>query len=100
MLTKILELDINAAVRSRIAMRFRTTPLDEEEVESFVQYRLKAAGAELGTFDKEAYTTLHIDSKGNRRAIMNIAGNAMDLACERAERIVADDIVREVASMS
>ncbi|MBK8802025.1 MAG: ATP-binding protein [Fibrobacteres bacterium] len=35
-LTKILELDINAAVRSRIAMRFRTTPLDEEEVESFV----------------------------------------------------------------
>lgn len=99
-LTKILDLDINAAVRSRIAMRFRATPLDEEEVESFVQYRLKAAGAEPGLFEKEAYTSLHIDSKGNRRAIMNIAGNAMDLACERAERIVADDIVREVASMN
>ena len=81
-------------------MRFRATPLDEEEVESFVQYRLKAAGAEPGLFEKEAYTTIHIDSKGNRRAIMNIAGNAMDLACERAERIVADDIVREVADMS
>lgn len=98
-INKILDLDINAAVRSRIAMRFRTIPLDEQEVENFVQYRLKVAGAEMALFEKEAYTSLHIDSKGNRRAIMNIAGNAMDLACERAERIVADDIVREVANM-
>jgi type II secretory pathway predicted ATPase ExeA len=96
-LSKILDLDINAAVKSRIAMRFRTTQLEEEEVESFVKFRLKAAGAQEALFEKDAYATLHIDSKGNRRAIMNIAGNAMDLAMERAERIVADDIVREVA---
>ena len=98
-LNKILELDINAAVKSRIAMRFRTMPLEEEEVESFVKFRLKAAHAPETLFEKDAYTSLHIDSKGNRRAIMNTAGNAMDLAMERVERIVADDIVREVALM-
>ena len=97
-LTRILELDINAAIRTRIAMRFAMANLAESDVEDFVKFRLKVAAADPGLFLRETFQTLQIDAKGNRRLIMNLAGNAMSLAMERGEKVVSDEIIREVAN--
>jgi type II secretory pathway predicted ATPase ExeA len=99
MLTRILDLDINSAIRTRIAMRFVMATLSESEVDDFVRFRLKVAKADPGLFLADAMQTLHVDSKGNRRLIMNLAGNAMSLAVERSETVVSDELVREVGNM-
>jgi type II secretory pathway predicted ATPase ExeA len=99
-LTRILELDINAAIRSRIAMRFSMAALAEPEVEEFVKFRLKVAAADQALFLRDTFQTLQIDAKGNRRLIMNLAGNAMSLAMERGEKVVSDEIIREAANQA
>lgn len=82
-LEKTLALDIHAAIRTRIAARLSLKPLQEEEVADFIRYRLKAAKANPELFTKEAMKLIELDSKGNRRVIMNLAGNCMDLAVIR-----------------
>jgi type II secretory pathway predicted ATPase ExeA len=97
-LNRMLELDINAAIKTRIAMRFTMQNLAEDDVEDFVKFRLKVATADPKLFLTDTFQTLQIDAKGNRRIIMNLAGNAMSLAMERGEKVISDEIVREVAN--
>lgn len=39
-------------------------------------------------------------SKGNRRVIMNLAGNCTDLAVIRQEKLVTDELAREVCDQA
>ncbi len=74
-LEKILALDIHSAIRTRLAARHSLKPLKDEEVEAFIGFRLKTVKAEVSLFTKDAMTLIGLDSKGNHRMIMNLAGN-------------------------
>ncbi len=99
-LEKSLALDIHAAIKTRIAARLSLKPLQGEEVEAFIRFRLKAAKANPDLFTKEAIKLIELDSKGNRRVIMNLAGNCMDLAVLRQEKLVTDELAREVCDQA
>jgi type II secretory pathway predicted ATPase ExeA len=95
-LEKTLALDIHAAIKTRIAARLAMSPLQEDEVADFIRHRLKAAKASPDLFTKEAIKLIELDSKGNRRVIMNLAGNCMDMAVLRQEKIITHELAREV----
>lgn len=99
-LEKTLALDIHAAIKTRIAARLSLRPLQGEEVEAFIRFRLKAAKASPDLFTKDAIKLIELDSKGNRRVIMNLAGNCMDLAVIRQEKLVTDELAREVCDQA
>lgn len=99
-LEKTLALDIHAAIKTRIAARLYLKPLQEEEVEAFIRFRLKAAKASPDLFTREAMKLIELDSKGNRRIIMNLCGNCMDLAVIRREKLITDELAREVCDQA
>lgn len=99
-LEKTLALDIHAAIRTRIAARLSLRPLQDEEVDAFIRFRLKAAKASPDLFTKEAIKLIELDSKGNRRVIMNLAGNCMDLAVIRQEKMITGELAREVCDQA
>jgi len=99
-LEKTLALDIHAAIKTRIAARLAMRPLQDDEVADFIRYRLKAAKANPELFTKEAIKLIELDAKGNRRVIMNLAGNCMDLAVIRQEKVITDELVREVCDQA
>lgn len=99
-LEKTLALDIHAAIRTRIAARFSLRPLQGDEVEAFIRFRLKAVKASPDLFTKDAIKLIELDSKGNRRVIMNLAGNCMDLAVLRQEKLITDELAREVCDQA
>jgi type II secretory pathway predicted ATPase ExeA len=99
-LEKTLALDIHAAIKTRVAARLAMRPLQDDEVADFIRYRLKAVKANPEMFTKEAIKLIELDSKGNRRVIMNLAGNCMDLAVIRQEKVITDELVREVCDQA
>jgi len=96
-LEKMLALDIYASVRTRLAIRFRMNPLDEEGIKEFIAFRLALVKAPKDLFQPEAVSMIALDSKGNRRMIMNLAGNCLNLAMVRCEKIITDGLAREAA---
>lgn len=99
-LEKTLALDIHSAIRTRVAARLSLRPLQDGEVDAFVRFRLKAAKANPELFTKEAIKLIELDSKGNRRVIMNLCGNCLDLAVIRQEKLITDELAREVCDQA
>ncbi len=95
---KRLALDSFASVKSRLACRFRTRPLDEAGTKEFIAHRLSTVKAPKDIFHEDALRLISIDGKGNRRAIMNLAGNCLQLAAARSENVVTADIAYEVCN--
>ncbi len=98
MLEKRLGLDSHASVRSRLAHRFRTRGLDDNGTREFIAHRLALSKAPKDLFHEDALRLIGIDGKGNRRQIMNLAGNCLQLAAARNENIVTTDIAYEVCN--
>jgi type II secretory pathway predicted ATPase ExeA len=99
MLEKMLNLDIHSAIRTRIAARLRIKPLENTEVDDFIRYRLNLVKASTDLFTKEAMRIIELDTKGNRRLIMNHCGSCMDHAVLRNEKIITDELASEVGDM-
>jgi len=95
-LEKVLALDSYASVRTRLAARFRMQALDEASVRAFIAHRLALVKAPKDLFHDDAVGLIAIDSKGNRRMAMNLAGNCLNLAVVRNEKIIAYDLAKEV----
>lgn len=97
-LEKRLALDSYSSVRSRLANRFRARALDESESREFIAKRLAMVKAPRDLFHEDALRILCMDGKGNRRIIMNLAGNCLQLAVARDEKMVTADIAYEVCN--
>jgi type II secretory pathway predicted ATPase ExeA len=95
-LAKMLALDSFAAVRTRLAARFVLQPLDDAGVRSFLAHRLALAKAPKGLFEEDALALVALDSKGNRRVAMNLAGNCLNLDVVRDEKTIAYGLAKEV----
>lgn len=96
-LKKMLELDIFAAVRTRLTCRFQLPKLDIEEAKEFIQFRLQAAEASQNLFHDQALDTIAADSNGNRRILMNLAALCLEETARRKEKVVTADIVNAIA---
>ncbi len=61
----------------RIAIKVEMKPLDREETEAYIQYRLLKAGAQTNLFKRRAVKLIHKKSKGLPRLINLIAERAL-----------------------
>ena len=84
------------ALRQRISMQYHLTPLDREDTEAYVKYRLKVAGRESPLFDKQALTQLYDHSEGIPRRIYTFAGNALIEGFGREAEIIGQEIMESV----
>jgi type II secretory pathway predicted ATPase ExeA len=97
MLKKMLELDVFASVRTRLACMFSMPKLTLEEAREFIAYRLEIAQADPELFDKEAVDCLAADAKGNRRMLMNLAALCLEEAARRKDKVITAEIVTAIS---
>jgi type II secretory pathway predicted ATPase ExeA len=95
-LKKMLELDIFAPVRTRLAYIHRMQKLSIEEAKDFIRFRLKIAEAAPDLFHEEALDCIAADTAGNRRNIMNLATLCLEEAARRQEKVITADIVNAI----
>jgi general secretion pathway protein A len=95
-LKKMLELDIFAPVRTRLAYIHRMQKLSIDEAKEFIRFRLKIAEASPDLFHEEALECIAADTAGNRRNIMNLATLCLEEAARRQEKVITADVVNAI----
>jgi len=95
-LKKMLELDIFAPVRTRMASINQLQRMTIDEAKEFIAFRLQAAEADSHLFQEQALEAIAADSNGNRRIIMNIAALCLEEAARRKEMVITADIVNMI----
>ena len=95
-LKKMLELDIFAPVRTRLACFLSMPKMSIDDAKEFIGFRLTLAEADPGIFDADAITCLAADSKGNRRMLMNMAALCLEEAARRNDKVITAEIVNAV----
>jgi general secretion pathway protein A len=85
-------------LKQRIALQCRLIPLTEEEVDPYIDFRLRAAGYQgKNLFHPEAVRQITFYSNGIPRLVNIICDNALLCAFARSQKIVSADIINEVA---
>ena len=85
-------------LRQRIAIQCKITPLKDEEVGSYINFRLRVAGYQReDLFEPEAVGKIALHSKGIPRLINIICDNAMLIAFAKSKKTVSPHIISEVA---
>lgn len=95
-LKKQLELNVYKSIRTRLAYFFEMVPLSHEETIDFIAFRLSISEAPKNVFHKNSIDLIAMDSAGNRRMVMMQAGNYMDEAVQRKEKIITADLIHSV----
>jgi type II secretory pathway predicted ATPase ExeA len=95
-LKKQLELNVYKSIRTRLAFFFEMKPLSHEETADFISFRLAISEAPKNMFQKNAVALIAMDTAGNRRMVMMHAGNYMDEAVQRKEKVVTADLIHTV----
>ncbi len=87
-------------IKQRIAMRCTINPLEMYEINKYIRFRMKTAGAErLDIFDSEAIDLIGRLSQGIPRVINNICDNALLRGYADNQEIITRDIIQEVATV-
>jgi len=97
-LKKQLELNVYKSIRTRLAFFFEMEPLSHEETANFIAFRLSIAESPKNVFHKNAVDLIAMDTAGNRRTMMMQAGNYMDEAVHRKEKVITADLIHSVQS--
>jgi type II secretory pathway predicted ATPase ExeA len=85
-------------LKQRITLRYRLDRLNEREVGSYIDYRLRAAGYESNDlFSPDGLKLIFIYSKGIPRLINVICDNALLITYAFSRKKVSGDVIREVA---
>jgi len=86
-----------AQLRQRVSMVIRIDPFTPEEVNSYIDHRLKVAGCEKPMmFTAGARKLIAEHSEGIPRNINNLCFNAMSLGCALNRKTIDRDIVTDV----
>lgn len=91
-----LKLAPYAALKQRISFSYHLTGLEQDEIESYLAYRLKAAGRTKPIFTSEAVTLLFNYSKGLPRIINTLAHEALYLAASQEKTIVDETLIENI----
>jgi type II secretory pathway predicted ATPase ExeA len=85
-------------LRERISIFARLKPFDRQEVERYIDHRLRVAGYDLARalFTKRALALIAAHSGGIPRNISNICFNSMSLGFAMQRRLIDESIVQEV----
>jgi general secretion pathway protein A len=85
-------------LKHRVAIHSRLAPLKHEEVNSYIDFRLRMAGYEgTALFHREAIQQIAFYSKGIPRLVNIICDNALVIAYAESRKIVSIDIIKQVA---
>jgi type II secretory pathway predicted ATPase ExeA len=84
-------------LRQRIGIRYHLTPLDLEETQEYLDFRLVTAGGVPGLFTPDAVTRIHDCSAGVPRRINAVATNALLAGYGRDAAIIDLTVVDEIA---
>jgi general secretion pathway protein A len=85
-------------LKQRIALQFELAPLKDEEVGSYINFRLQSAGYERkDLFHPEAVQKIALYSKGIPRLINIICDNALLSALAASQKTVSAALISEVA---
>jgi general secretion pathway protein A len=85
-------------LKQRIAIQCEIAPLKEDEVGSYINFRLRVAGYEgKDLFDREALQNIAFYSKGIPRLINILCDNALVIAFAASRKTVSAHVIREVA---
>jgi len=88
-----------AQLRQRVSILHGLEPLPAWEVKSYIEHRLRIAGYEgEPLFTSEAYESIATLTHGIPRNVNNFCFNALSLACALREKVVNQDIVKEVTA--
>ena len=96
-LKKMLELDVFASVKTRLACMFSMPKLTLDDAREFIAYRLELAHADSGLFDMEAVDCITADAKGNRRMLMNLAALCLEEAARRKDNVITAEVVTAIS---
>ena len=83
-------------LRQRIGIRFHLNPLDLEETQEYLDFRIVTAGGSPGLFSPDAVVRIHDYSAGVPRRINAIATNALLAGYGRDAAIIDLAVVEEV----
>lgn len=87
-------------LKQRISLRCRLKPLTSGEVEKYIRFRLKVAGAErVDLFEPEATRLIARISMGLPRVINNICDNALLYGCSSGSRTINRPLIEEVVDV-
>lgn len=92
--TRVLHAAPNFA--QRVNMTYTLEPLQREEINEFIEFRLKnagAAGPRAPVFDDTAVSMIHAYSEGNPRVVVTLCRNALLLGAQLKTNRVDQDIV-------
>lgn len=82
----------------RITARYHLLPLQLEDTERYINYRLQVGGATRGLFDSKAISTVHKLSEGIPRRLNLLCDRALLAAYNEQAPVVAVRHVKEAAS--
>jgi general secretion pathway protein A len=84
-------------LKQRVSLRCKIMPLAMHEINKYIRFRLKTAGAErVDLFDSEALDLIAQVSLGIPRVINNICDNALLYGYAGAHRTITGEVIREV----
>ena len=85
-------------LKQRVALQCRLVPLEDNEVCSYIDFRLRAAGYNgKHLFHPDAYRQIAFYSKGIPRLVNIICDNALLCAYARSQKTVSADLINEAA---
>jgi general secretion pathway protein A len=86
-------------LRQRVSLLSTLAPLSSEEVERYINHRLRAAGRQEGhPFTAPAFKLISELSEGIPRNISNICFNALSLGCSLQQKTIGIEVVQQVAA--
>jgi len=95
-LKKMLELDIFSPIKTRLTSMYAMPKLSIDEACRFLRYRLDIAKAEQQLFNDDAIMAIALDSKGNRRMLMNLAAVCLEEAARTNDKVVTAELVAQI----
>src|SRR4029077_5511954 len=85
-------------LRQRVSLLSTLAPLSREEVERYINHRLRAAGRRSGLLTARAVEAITELSGGIPRNINNICFNALSLGCSMRLKTIDVEVVQQVAA--
>ncbi|MCK5205967.1 MAG: AAA family ATPase [Desulfobacterales bacterium] len=92
---EILREERNVAVRKRLAVSYNLEPLDRKETETYIDHRLKIAGAAENLFTPEAMRDIFFFSGGLPRLINITCDHALLTGYSKELKLIDDSVIAE-----
>ena len=87
----------NRAIRQRITINFSVEPLNLQETEKYIRFRMRVANAQKQIFALSAIREIYAFSKGYPRLINIICDLALLTGYVQDQKIIKSDIIKECA---